>query len=290
MKYKNKICELFTDYCEKNNKTLYVYTDYRDFENVEYLLKNCNDIDDFIIKVDDAYCEAKDYLRDEYIEQFIKTLSNRYKHYIDDNNMRYNELLDIMYDYIDIVTPAGQFLSQKIKVNLFCFEGASGYENKFLKYLLHSQGLKLKDYPYLNKLFEYRVNCYGGGWSLSKKEKAQLERDMKKSEFIKSLYKEAINLCVDYPRCLAIATRLTIQDYFMLKNEQKDIVVHKNNTIGLVDMYNGGGSILDIRLNNEILIKNKNISCIKVEGIDKYTIDNIYGLCSSCFDGLVEVR
>lgn len=57
---------------------------------------------------------------------------------------------------------------------------------------------------------------------------------------------------------------------------------------GLVDYYNGGGSILDIQLMHDVKLNTNNIKLL-VESIDKYTVDEIYGLCGSCFKDCVKI-
>ena len=55
---------------------------------------------------------------------------------------------------------------------------------------------------------------------------------------------------------------------------------------GLVDVYNGGGSILEIALKNDLIVNTDDIY-IKVEGLDHYTVDDIYGLTGQCFKNCI---
>lgn len=303
MKYNDKILDLFTNYCKKNN-SIDIYDDYRDHENPEYLLYKqeyiktpCNnniikkikiDYDDFICNIIDAYSESCSYYIDAFIDGFISDLSGRYKEYALNN---YDDLLsdmrDIFYDYVDIKYPIDSFLNDTIKINIFWdAKNQSGYDDSFLVWLLHTQHILLKDHKYLKKLLNNLHSYMALYDKLSSKDRKQLEEDYKNNIFLKSLIDEIHNCYLDSPRDLCFIASVSIKDYFYLIQENKRFTIKKDAMCGLVDKYNGGGSILEIQLLNDIVVNTNDIS-IKVEGIDRYTVNDIYGLCGSCYKEVV---
>lgn len=55
---------------------------------------------------------------------------------------------------------------------------------------------------------------------------------------------------------------------------------------GLFDYYNGGGSVLELDLEKDVKISEKNIYMIQVERVKPcrgYSVDEVYGLTGSCW-------
>ena len=152
---------------------------------------------------------------------------------------------------------------------------------------MHSQGYKCKDYPVfkklLNNLHSYKTFKEG----LNSKDLKTLE-DIKNNKFLFSLYEEIENCYLDSPRDLCFITEISIDDYFKLLEKNKKFIINKSCMCGLVDIYNGGGSLLEIQLEKDIVLNTDDIE-IKVEGIDRYTVNDIYGLTSQCFKDCIKV-
>lgn len=298
MKYKDKIINLFTDYCKENNK-ITIYDDYRDHENPYELLYCYNyktkekiritSIDEFYDNILNAYSDAEIYYIDEFIKDFKSSLKDyRLKIYLDYHDDLLNDLKDILYDYVDIEFPIDNFLNDKIKVNIFYKSKTnSGYDDEWLPWLLHTQGFLCKDHPYLKKL----LNCLHVYHSekITKKDKELYNKDYKENIFLKSLIDEIENCYLDSPRDLCFIAEISIKDYFNLLEKNKEFFINKDAMVGLVDFYNGGGSLLDIQLQKDIKLNTNNIK-ILVEKIDKYTVDEIYGLIGSCFKDCVVIQ
>ena len=123
---------------------------------------------------------------------------------------------------------------------------------------------------------------------LSKKDIKQIE-EIKENKFLSSLLNEIENCYLDSPRDLCFIAKITIRDYFKLLEKNKTFIIKNNAMCGLVDSYNGGGSVLEIELLKDIKINTNDID-IKIEGLDNYTVDQIYGLTGDCFRYCVEVE
>lgn len=297
----SEIDALVKDFCKDNE--IDVYADYRDYEDIEYLLykekttpygssyKVKVNKDEFIDNIMYGYDDTLSYYEDEFISNFKDTIKEDTEllEYIDSVE-GYSYLLDCIRSYCVVNYPIEDFLKREIKINIFYSEkNKSGYDDIFYPFLMHSQGYKCKDYTYikkmLNNLNEYNTPLYSG---ISEKTKEKIKADRKNNKFINSLLQEIENCYFQSPKDLCVIASVTIDDYFNLLEKNKKFTISKNCTIGLVDIYNGGGSILEIQLEKDIVF-NTNDIYIKVEGVDDYTVDNIYGLSSSCFSDCVRI-
>lgn len=298
MKYKDKIINLFTEYCKQNNKIEIYFDPYFDNDDVYYLLYNtekiktpCNsdylvkhkyNYDDFINAIYNNYGDTEIEYINDYIIDFTNTLSSPLKKYFENYNDKNNndllyDLQDVLHDLVDIEHPINDILNLKIKINLFYKKDYDG----FLTYLLHTQHLLLKDHYYLKKLLNNQ--------HLSFSDRLQLNDDYRKNIFLKSLIDEIENLYKDSYYQFCIIATVSIKDYFNMLEKNKDIYINKNCYCGLVDRISGGGSILNIQLNNDIKLNSNDID-IYIENIDKYTVDDIYGLTGSCFKQCITVK
>ena len=123
---------------------------------------------------------------------------------------------------------------------------------------------------------------------LSKTDLARLDNDYKTNLFLKSLIIEIRNLYIDSYYQLCFIAKITLKDYFNLLEKNKDVFIDKSVYCGLVDRISGGGSILNIELLKDIKL-NTNDLLVYVENIDKYTVDDIYGLTSNCFKPCIKI-
>lgn len=307
MKYTDKIIDLLIDYCKKNSNIEIYYDRYYDTDDIKYILYDnvkiktpCNNViykkeklshDDVVCKIMDCYSESVNCEIDNYIDNFIDDIKNtNLKNYaLNHKQDLYSDLLDIIYDYVDIIYPIDDIMNEYIKINIFYKSKTdSGYDDEWLKVLLHSQGLLIKNHSYLKKLLSNLHIHTKYSDPLNKKDKSQLEYDYKNNTFLKSLIDEINNCYLDSPRDLCFIANVKIKDYYNLLEKNKEFFINKDAVCGLVDYYNGGGSILEIQLLKDIKLNTNNIKVL-IEGIDKYTVDDIYGLCGSCFKDCVKI-
>lgn len=292
---------LVKDFCKDNE--INVYADYRDYEDIEYLLykekttpygssyKVKVNKDEFIDNIIYGYDDALSYYEDEFIDNFKNTIKEDEEmlDYVDSVE-GYNYLLDSIRYYCVVNYPIEDFLNREIKINIFYSKkNKSGYDDVFYPFLMHSQGYKCKDYPYikkmLNNLNAYNTPLYSG---ISEETKEKIKADRKNNKFIDSLLLEIENCYFQTPKDLCVIASVTIEDYFKLLEKNKTFTVSKDCVIGLVDSYNGGGSVLEITLEKDITFNTNDIS-VKVEKIDKYTVNDIYGLINECFKDCVRI-
>ena len=59
------------------------------------------------------------------------------------------------------------------------------------------------------------------------------------------------------------------------------ITIHKNTTCGLVDFWNGAGSILEIKLERDVVLPLALIDSVQPDGCRGFGVMSVYGLCSS---------
>lgn len=267
----------------------YIYTDYRDFEDVEKLLEKYNTIDDFVDMIVDSYYDYAGDIQDDYVNNIIKEFN------LDDDNR--DEVHELVNEYLEIEYPTEEFLNQEIKVNIMCNfynESNSDFiDNGWLRWLLQSQGYKLKDYPALKALAECRCLVpAGNGFYKDPNDtdelKEELKKDKYKNKFINSIVDELINLYHEYMRSFTLLGKMTIKEYFSFKEGNlKTIYFKKDIMCGLFNAWSGCGSILEIQLEKDIKINVKNIFHIQVENIKNdypsYTVDDVYGLVGSCW-------
>ena len=269
-----------------------VYVDYRDLENLEHLVAKYDIQDDFLMELDECYYESYD----EIVNHWIDEVFNEFNLDNDDSNL-YDEIQEIVREHLIIEFPYDRFLDYEIKANVICDfykEGDTDFtDNGWLKWLMNSQGYRVKDYPAIKKLARYRwlQPCDGGTYYYddNKLKDGEVEAVRNSgSKFLKSLLQECENQYIDYMRALTFLTRMSIREYFAWKeNRLKKIVFNKNVECGLFNCWQGCGSVLEIALEKEVTVNAKNIYRIQIETPrvkgQGYTVDEVYGLCGSCW-------
>ena len=101
----------------------------------------------------------------------------------------------------------------------------------------------------------------------------------KHSIFLASLINELENTAFSYT-FLGYAMKVNIKDYFKIKEGKT--IKYNNGILGLVDIVNGGGSLLNIKLEKPIIFKHNTddyFDTIQIEGANTYGygIKEIYG-------------
>lgn len=105
-----------------------------------------------------------------------------------------------------------------------------------------------------------------------------LSEDDTEDKFLRSFYKEVYN-SYGYNN-LAFMETTTLNDYFnMIENNDgsETITFTRGMLTGLIDPCQGGGSILEMQLNNDITLDKKNVLTV-VDGAIGYKVTDIYGM------------
>lgn len=129
--------------------------------------------------------------------------------------------------------------------------------------------------------------------------------EVKDSKFLKSMFEEVENISSNI-NVVTFLVEMTLNDIIQLNklvNHQEDnghkcdatkrpycgyIVLDKSVMSGLYDHWNGGGSILELQFEKDIKIPVKYIRSALPDGCDGYSIDKVYGLCSSAWKDAVK--
>lgn len=249
--------------------------DYRDFENLEEYVITCQNIEEFIDSIYESYECSIDYEYDFYID----TLAKKYN--IRREEVDYEILIDLVCENLRIDIPIERFLDYEIKINVITQHyddlNSDFNSNGWLRWLMHTQGYKLKDYT----------------TSIRKKEYSKIKND----KFLNSIYEELLNSFEEYSKMFVFLGKVKIRDYFRIMEEKKNnkpkksnLKINKNTMRGLIDTWVGSGSLLGIELNNNLKLNINNIYDIQIEGVKNrgYTVNEIYSLTTQCWDNIIK--
>ena len=130
----------------------------------------------------------------------------------------------------------------------------------------------------------------------------------KQDRFVKSVVEELENL-PSHMATLTFLVSMKLFDYFDLREAMESekklndsyifaerkgkgtITISKDTMCGLFDVWSGGGSVLEIELDKDVILP---IKCIWVAEIETgksqygYSVDSVYGLVGSAWDGTVK--
>lgn len=280
--------------------TIEIFLDYRDYDYIENIIIDCDTFEAFYDKIYEIY---EDYYHYEY-EKIIKELSDKYNIKLDSED--YEELEDMVYCGLDVRLPYEEIFEHKIRVNIltnFYNDSDSSFtSNGWLRWIMHSQGYKLSDYSMLKAYGEYRFLVPVANSSFYKdpvKDNwSKKEINKYKNKFLKSLLQEINNMPIDCMRTLVFLAEISVKDYLHLKTgDYNKINLKKNVMCGLYDKWSGCGSVLEIELEKDIIIKQKNIYEVQLEGLEVkeknyygYKVDDVYGLIHSCWKSGVSIK
>ena len=105
------------------------------------------------------------------------------------------------------------------------------------------------------------------------------------NKFFETVYDELINTTTSL-NALVVSTKMTLKELIELKEAHKkkslkSFKIDKTCDIGLVDFWQGAGSLLNIKLDKDLEIPLENIDDICCDSSFSYNIGNIYGLGDS---------
>lgn len=101
------------------------------------------------------------------------------------------------------------------------------------------------------------------------------------NKFFETVYDELINTTTSL-NALVVSTKMTLKELIELKEAHKkkslkSFKIDKTCDIGLVDFWQGAGSLLNIKLDKDLEIPLENIDDICCDSSFSYNIGNIYG-------------
>lgn len=300
-------------YCRSKDGSYYspeIYADYRDeFDNktITKILESNYPKEAFDEELDEAYF----YARCDYENDCIDAIRIRVRKdpaleelLLEEDE---DEIREYILDKVCFELPENHFLDQEVYANIFVDTGDGNYD-----FVLNSV------YPHYNGIKGERIDPKASIVWLAKQQgytKTQLQQAMKngidKREpkgFLESMYVELINMG-SHMTMLSFLARMTVGQLIELndlmkhqdadghkydKSENPDcgyIVIDKKAETGLYDAWSGGGSVFEIQLEKDVKLPIKFIRSALPDGGDGYSIDEVYGMCGSCWRDVVkEIR
>lgn len=287
--------EMYLDYRDTlSNSTLYeIMTADNPRETFNELIDSW-EFDNLLYYEDDIEKEIKNNLTEDEIDFFNS--------YSDDI---WDWIREYYYFYFD-----REHFNETVKVNIMLDTGNCNYDftrDNILNYCNYysNEGKDLKDSSVL--------------WLAKQQKKATLLRkaikkvlngeDIKfEDKFIESTIEELENL-PSHMATLTFLVNMPLFDYFDLREamaaEEKlndsyvledrkgkgTITISKDTMCGLFDVWSGGGSLLEIELDKDVVLPIKCIWRAEIEtGKSEYgySVDSVYGLVGSAWDGTVK--
>lgn len=214
----------------------------------------------------DASFWEKDALSKELKTLFTKENWNEYSSYIEDYIM----------DNVHFVYPDSYIYGQSVTTNIVIgTEEEADYEftlntveegellDGSIKWLIEQQGYSLGEFYDLINNPDSSVN----------------------SKFLNSIVQELENCTTSIGKLTAFV-KMTIREILNIQasideNELKSIVIPKECNIGLIDNWNGAGSVLEIVLEKDLVIPKEHLYSIAPDVAIGYSVDSIYGMSES---------
>ena len=276
-----------------------MYADYRDEMDAKTaceILGSSDPAQALEEKLDDWYFESRMYYEDELMKVIRGKLGDGYDEYED-------EIREFMQDYICFDLPRSHFLKQKFYTDIMLDTGDGNYD-----YTLNSV------YPCWYGRQEWAHNDKAGIVWLAKQQgykKGEFRRAMNKGDlkdpkgFLQSMRQELANL----PSSMSTVTflvKMTLEDLIRLNElirlQDRNgrhydatenpycgyIVLDKKTETGLYDPWSGGGSVFEVELEKDVRIPIRFIRSALPDGGDGYSIDEVYGMCGSCWRDTVK--
>ena len=290
------------------NGGIEMYLDYRDTlsnETLYEIMTADNPREYFYERLADWTVDGSLYYLNEVEKEIKKNLTEDEIDFFDENFDELNEWFqENYYFYYD-----AEHYNETVKVNIMLDTGNLNYDctrDNILNYCNYysDYGKDLKNSSIL--------------WLARQQKKAGLLRKAIKEacngeykgddKFVKSCIEELENL-PSHMATLTFLVNMNLFDYFDLRDAMESekelnnsyvledrkgkgtITISKDTMCGLFDVWGGGGSLLEIELDKDVVLP---IKCIWKAEIETgksqygYSVDSVYGLVGSAWDGTVK--
>lgn len=311
---KDKITTIINGFAWINNDGgIQIYTDYNDGlskQTIKDILRAENPRDmfyeflaewasDYEIQYgsDDLEKEIKNSLTEEEVELFGEN-----------SDEIWDFIRDMTYFYYD-----ENDFNEEVKLNLMVDCGnfnTDCTEDNVLNYYGNGSISPLSSMLWLAKTQKKAVKLRKACASIYQKDGNYVTREVHEDRFIESCIQEFENL-PSHMGTLTFLLKIKLLDLFDLIELQKRefddngkydprlntksksyIVIDKNTECGLFDPWSGGGSVLEVRLDNDVRLPIK-YALFTVDGVKTYgyDVDEVYGLIDSCWSyGIKEIK
>lgn len=261
-----------------------LYADYRDEidpEEAQKILDAKYPIEAFTEWIYWAYMDyADDEIRHAY-EEMLDDLG------LEDDD--YGENWDIFRDLCYCVFPEEHFFKQVFDCDVFIDSG--DWDSEFDVNIMYPM------YGAIKAVSTKEIDKDNVILWLAKKQgytKTQLWKFMNSptyrknnpSNFLKSCFQECLNVGNDL-NGLVFAKKFTLEELIEIKENKADITITKDINGGLFNRWWGGGSLLEIELEKDMVVSQGEIHDIRIDDAfpsgryGDYGIDDVYGMCSS---------
>lgn len=285
---------------EDGTFTCEIYADYRDemdSKTAVKILQSEDPVQSFWEQLDEWYQDYRWMLEDE-LENNVKDklLTGPYVNGMSGED--YGRLHDILAGLVYFSLPEEHFLKQTFRVNIMVDTGDGNYD-----YTLNSA------YPCWYGDYKAPIDPKAGIAWLAKTQgytRGQLKRALQQGDmagpkgFLESMRVELANL----PSAMSTVTflvELTLEQLMELNrlirlqdrngvhyDSRKNpycgyIVIGKDTMTGLYDPWNGGGSVFEIQLEQDVRLPVKYIRSALPDGGDGWSVGSVYGMCGSAW-------
>lgn len=278
---------------EHGNFYTEIYADYRDELDDGALKKICNAENPrwaFYDWLDEAYMECRWEYEDQVIKEVLKDEDIAEIVAEEDED----EVRDYLREMFYVKLPEEHFLNQEMLVDILVDTGDLNYDYTLNNFGPHYNARENEPIPEESSLLWLARQQ---GYSKTQLKEAMRKRPAEKN-FMQSIYDE-INNVGSHMNTLTFLVKMTLEEYFNLadaigreRERNKSytligrrgrgwILLDKTTTAGLYDPWNGGGSILEIRLDKDVRLPIRCIETAKQDGCRGYSIREVYG-CNSC--------
>ena len=305
-----KIESAIIEYCESNyfDKTedgdyeYKLYADYRDgldAKSVTKILESEDPMQGFYEVVEDVWFDCSIKTEDEHIDNIKEILESEDGLFPNGMDDEMEELLkDTFREIARIALPYEHYLKQDFHTNIMVDTGDGNYD-----YVLNSvypaysgrRGETIDDKASIVWLAKQQ------GYSKTQLKNALSLGDMREPEgFLQSLRVEVANESTSM-NMLVFLARMTLEELIeinkLVKLQDRNgrkydarerpycgyILIDKETETGLFDSWSGGGSLFEIELEKDVRLPIRYIRSALPDGGDGYSLDEVYGMCGSCW-------
>lgn len=285
-------------YMEENSDGIFCYTYYpygEEYYLSKDILKEILDnkepmdyfLDTLLSNYIDCIGESEHWVINDIIETIMEDLNeeNEDESYINDHDDY--ELHDFILDHLCAQAPIDEFLDKEYCINIVLDTGDANYDyitNSSYEELIASKKSGL----------HWLINQQGA--SYAELEEAFTNDKLISNNFLDTVYSE-INNVTSSMNALTFFVNMSLSDLLKLNtllkddsNKNKTITIKKCTSCGLVDYWNGAGSLLGIELQNDVVLPLEYVFDASYDGyIGRYGVSEIYGYDESLWNGAVNI-
>lgn len=195
-----------------------------------------------------------------------------------DEDMDEEIIYDWIRDNVEMCLPYDHYLRQSVLVNIVLETGDWNYDytlNNFAQDIIWEGNKGYLDiHPESSLLYLAKLQ----GYNKRQVKNAMLKRDFAGSQFLFSMYSEVLN-STSHMNAVTFFTRLSLGEFIFIKKEKPSLMITPGISCGLLDRWQGAGSLLGLELEKEISLKPTEYD-IMIDGSFGYGVGEIYGMGS----------